>query len=668
MEEYYFPQRQYEDLLILCRNGDIEGLHIFLKDISEGEVRHFGPQTLCPNNSEVSSPLNEAIICGRLHVVEYFLESFSHIIDINKGSAVTVPLPDTLTKSNFGLKTTYKDVPPLVVACITNVLEIVQYLVSKGADLNKQAPFWGGPLHVAAQYGSVSIINYLLDCGVDVNVTNYRGYTPLLMVCGFNVPSKQPEHTTKRQRKICRRLAAINNDGRRDLDYKPNIVKLLLSKGADIYSKTIEGFTVMHEVARCGRLDIINLLLEHNMTVLFLIADPTNRDYVPCPLYLAAANKHKKVVDFFCDFDNCPDKCKVEAYLLLASSTHYFGLWNKALTLREQLRVESQPMHLIDIDLVAEISSKEELFSVWDSEEFHNTGYIFQLISIQAHYLGWRCSNLCQFILQTAEKSDDKVAEHLLKIVSKIYVDKVCHYHTTIQYDLSKKLVELYTGDLLSKLSSLDKNSTVFQEFAEFSIVLFKNVLSIIDEYRLQKILSIFSIWINKYTNEKDVQVEKLPSEFHRIGKQLVSQILLYQHNTAMRLFIHEYFRYELFKCVLFWGFDEAIDCPDFENGGRRPLHVAAIQTWHFITERVIPLLLFHGAHVDAVDASGKTALDYCSNDVRSLLLSTGPPSLSCYAARTIVSEKIPYKSIDLPIHIVKLIELHDSETITHTK
>ena len=50
--------------------------------------------------------------------------------------------------------------PPLVAACINDDVKMVKHLVSKGADLNKQAPYLGSSLHVAAQYGCLSVMKY----------------------------------------------------------------------------------------------------------------------------------------------------------------------------------------------------------------------------------------------------------------------------------------------------------------------------------------------------------------------------------------------------------------------------------------------------------------------------------------------------------------------------
>ena len=82
-------------------------------------------------------------------------------------------------------------VPPLVAACTQDNVKMVQYLVSKGTDLNKQAPYWGGLLHAPAQYGCISVMRYLLDSGVDINTINYRGCTPLIMMCGLSISYKK---------------------------------------------------------------------------------------------------------------------------------------------------------------------------------------------------------------------------------------------------------------------------------------------------------------------------------------------------------------------------------------------------------------------------------------------------------------------------------------------
>lgn len=111
-------------------------------------------------------------------------------------------------------------------------------------------------------------------------------------------------------------------------------------------------------------------------------------------------------------------------------------------------------------------------------------------------------------------------------------------------------------------------------------------------------------------------------------------------HQHALYTHCHEE---EFVVAVLDAGCGEVINHPDKE--GERPLHT--------ITKRkdIFKLLINHGAHIDAVNSEGKTALPMGTFGVRSLY---------CTVANAIVSFSMPYQSIGLPSRVVHFIMLHD--------
>ena len=81
-----------------------------------------------------------------------------------------------------------------------------------------------------------------------------------------------------------------------------------------------------------------------------------------------------------------------------------------------------------------------------------------------------------------------------------------------------------------------------------------------------------------------------------------------------------------------------------------------------FQKSKLVSLLLQHGAHPDVVNSKGLDPIHSTDNvDIINLLLQHYPLPLCCLAACTIVKSKIPYKQMDLPSHIKKFINLHDS-------
>ena len=103
-------------------------------------------------------------------------------------------------------------------------------------------------------------------------------------------------------------------------------------------------------------------------------------------------------------------------------------------------------------------------------------------------------------------------------------------------------------------------------------------------------------------------------------------------------------------------GAEELVNIPD--SDWDYPIHIAI----YFHKSRLVSLFLQHGAHPDVVNSEGLDPIHSTDNvDIINILLQHFPLPLCCLAACTIVKSKIPYKQMDLPSHIKKFINLHDS-------
>ena len=68
---------------------------------------------------------------------------------------------------------------PLEVAVANNLLEVTQFLISYGADVNLKGDGGWIPLHFAVRNNSLEIAKLLISSGADVNAKKDDGYTPL---------------------------------------------------------------------------------------------------------------------------------------------------------------------------------------------------------------------------------------------------------------------------------------------------------------------------------------------------------------------------------------------------------------------------------------------------------------------------------------------------------
>lgn len=103
------------------------------------------------------APLNAAARNGHLEIVQYLVERGANI-DQN---------------DNHLHKTA------LLAASFERHFDIVQYLVEKGANVNAQSMNGFTPLHDAAYVGNLQIVRFLVDHGADVRIKNGHDQTPL---------------------------------------------------------------------------------------------------------------------------------------------------------------------------------------------------------------------------------------------------------------------------------------------------------------------------------------------------------------------------------------------------------------------------------------------------------------------------------------------------------
>ena len=116
---------------------------------------------------------------------------------------------------------------PLHWAASSGHTNIVEHLLSKGAEVNSKAGDGRTPLHWAALHGHRKTVVYLLGRGAEVNSKTLSGSTPLL-------------------------CAASNGH--------TSTVEYLLNKGAEVNSKGDDGWTPLRYADQRGHCNVVELL------------------------------------------------------------------------------------------------------------------------------------------------------------------------------------------------------------------------------------------------------------------------------------------------------------------------------------------------------------------------------------------------------------------------
>jgi ankyrin repeat protein len=179
----------------------------------------------------------------------------------------------------------------------TNKIDTVIVMIRKGLYTTTLDEL----LIYAAQVGHIDIVNFFIDEGANINAQNFYGITPLMnaSVNGhFEISKTLLEkganiHTTAQ-------LLVFHSISRNALmlaagNGKTKVVKLLLDNGADIDSKDTYGTTALMFAAENGSNDTCELLIRRG-------ADINATDFQgQTALMVAAEKRHTEIVELLND-------------------------------------------------------------------------------------------------------------------------------------------------------------------------------------------------------------------------------------------------------------------------------------------------------------------------------------------------------------------------------
>ena len=148
---------------------------------------------------------------------------------------------------------------PLYRAAGFGRLEVVKYLVTKGANTECATIEDVTPLYIASQQGYIEVVKFLVENGANIEAPQKDSARPLYIAC---------------------------HNGHFD------IVEYLINQGADIEATENEGATPLHAAAEEGNLQIVQLLCKHGAKI-------SPRDiYGYSPLDIAFRNGYHNICDF----------------------------------------------------------------------------------------------------------------------------------------------------------------------------------------------------------------------------------------------------------------------------------------------------------------------------------------------------------------------------------
>ena len=207
-----------------------------------------------PTSKFDAFPLYYAALCGFQDLVEHLIIKYPHHVDIHRGYYVT----------------------PLVAALAGEHFQTAKVLRDNGAGPpNIKGYHDGTPLHSAAFYGHLQMVQVLLEHKADVNARADPGETPLhfLPRNADGIP-RTPSQTSQLH----------------------NVARCLLYHGADVNARNDSLSTPLHIAARNGWVEVVRVLLEHGASV------GAEDQYGKTPLHLASSEGHSDVIKLLSEY------------------------------------------------------------------------------------------------------------------------------------------------------------------------------------------------------------------------------------------------------------------------------------------------------------------------------------------------------------------------------
>lgn len=225
--------------------------------------------------------------------------------------------------ANINAQTEETQETALTLACCGGFLEVADYLIKHGADIELGA---STPLMEAAQEGHLDLVKFLLENKADVHAQTQTGDTALTYACenGHTDVAEMLllfgaalEHLSEGGRtplmKACRaghictvkfliQKGADVNRQTTNNDHTPlslacagghqHVVELLLAHGADPFHKLKDNSTMLIEAAKGGHTGVVQLLLDYPTSIPPQQNQPI---YIPAPMPHQATNQYNSM-------------------------------------------------------------------------------------------------------------------------------------------------------------------------------------------------------------------------------------------------------------------------------------------------------------------------------------------------------------------------------------
>lgn len=590
---------------------------------------------------------------------------------------------------------------PLFIACMRGHAEMVDYLIKfGGADMEQRGLYevpddrsvhYVTPLWCAAVSGRLNVIKCLVENGANVNAASDSGSTPVRSACfmtHMDVVRYLVDHGADILKPNYNGGTCLINSVQSAL-----LCKYLLQHGAQVNVRDIQNKTALHYAIQEHRCETTALLLDHG-------ADPHARSrYNDDALRMACIKGATAIFELLRERVEYESERLADAYELLGSTLldehndtqSALQHWITATQIRFMHGVNGQPIPKRPImqpkeafGFAREFVTEEDLNSLdVDAmrmqsllicervlgEQHKDT--LFRLMYRGAAYADalrhQRCIDLWRRALEVRIMKDSILASDTCFTAQAL---------VRLFVDLNEKLLLMHDADGEGKMPCFRDVAAVFRMLAmpliETRPLLEIHPINKRQQESYDRILRCITHLV--YLLVKTARTEK----DRRTVYSLVSDLIRYNPCSAsfgdslLHLCVS---RLNTIKSSYFAEDNQVnqVVFPDLQvtavllqcgapvravNKSRStPLHVAA-NPYNF-DNRLVQLLLDHGAHLDQSNKTGERPSITIGNNTRSTINLVNYTSLRCLAAVVVCKYKIPYQG-QIPSTLENFVRLHD--------
>ena len=615
-------------------DGNLEELKSQLK---VGQTkRHFVERVSAEKVPRDYSPLVVAVLNNNFEVFKYVIDNFRVNLEQETSAFIEGGQHPALGAT------------PLWTASTLGRIDFVKLLVARGADIEHTTESKSSPLRGAAYDGHCKVCEFLIDRGADINKPNHVGQSPLTIAAAM-------------ERMPC--------------------VQLLISKGADITHKGHSGDTPLHVCVESGCLEVAKVLVAAG-------ARNTPNEVGFSPAILACCYGFDKILEFLDETFHLQPLELYNCYCLLASRdflqrrTEKAKNWlTKAVALKQQC-----PKIFEGLPLAAKVYN--------GLQEPETESDIQQIIQneMRRYFL---CAVFCERILGKIHPTTAFCirisGDMVLRQPENDYKKCVTLWQRSLQFDKAPRVA--YELQIVSDLLFFVRGFSIMADNGYVAPVhpLFQWGLkeikfaheSKISETDIVCCLSrMLAVWIKvaecikdeQKVREENALISKAALDLIASMEDIPCSFLLtclqnlpgkrtgaHNHITSAQLPLHK-------VLALLLDHGCSVHCED--KDGNFPLHLA-VKLKEYSALNCVKTLLEYGAHPDAVNYDGQTALDIArekkgceqlENDIISKMEVAyfQYSSLQCLASRSVVKNGIDYARF-LPKKLVEYVSWHES-------